>query len=232
MRGYFIKVLRWTKKYFASPQAPYRKIHFGPARGFSLPMSRRSQLRMEFGLFERPIQRYIKEFSQGSHVAYDLGAAEGYYVLVFTRCLGNGAKIFAFEPDLLCVKQLEETINYNKLFNRVEIISKYIGSDSANNNEVSLDSLIEYRKLPPPDILKIDIEGAELKALRGAESILRNHRPKIILEIHSHELEIQCTNFLEQFGYNVRRVDFGWLGRIFPETRSPENHWLVASKSN
>lgn len=230
MTGYFIKALRAVKNYFASPRTPFRKIHFGLARGFSLPMSRRSQLRMEFGLFERPVKHYVKEFSRGAFVAYDVGAAEGYYVLAFAQCLGIGAKIYAFEPDLPWVKHLEEVIRYNKLSNRVEIIGEYIGSAFADHDEVSLDALIKNRQLPLPDVLKIDIEGAELRALRGMESILRSRRPKIILETHSRKLKLDCRAFLEKIGYAVDDVPFGWFEKVFPEFRAPpsENSWLVA----
>ena len=89
-----IKTVRWIKNHSVSSDVVYRKIRFGVAKGLYLPICRRFNLRMELGLFERPISRYIKEFSRGSHVAYDLGAAEGYYVLVFAKYLGKEGKIF------------------------------------------------------------------------------------------------------------------------------------------
>ena len=45
-----------------------------------------------------------------------------------------------------------------------------------------LDSLIRDDRLPPPDVFKIDVEGGELSAFRGATETLRRHRPSIVFE--------------------------------------------------
>jgi FkbM family methyltransferase len=47
----------------------------------------------------------------------------------------------------------------------------------------TLDDFCRSRRIVP-DVIKIDVEGAELKALRGAETFLRSRRGSILLEVH------------------------------------------------
>jgi FkbM family methyltransferase len=72
---------------------------------------------------------------------------------------------------------------------------------------VRLDDLIDPSRI---DVLKIDIEGAELRALRGAEQLLRRHRPIILTEISAPLLPLcsDCTAaeylaWLIQLGYRA-----------------------------
>ena len=53
---------------------------------------------------------------------------------------------------------------------------------------------------------QVDVEGAELLVLRGAQKLLREHQPTLFLEIHSPELARDCRNFLEGLGYKIEVV--------------------------
>ncbi len=75
---------------------------------------------------------------------------------------------------------------------------------------VTLDSLARERRLPPPSLIKIDIEGGELYALRGARGLLRAHHPIIISEFTELDdlQDIGYTRaeqlaFLRDLGYAV-----------------------------
>lgn len=73
---------------------------------------------------------------------------------------------------------------------------------------VTLDSLLT--KYPPPDIVKIDVEGAELSVLTGAASLLRDVRPVLLMELGTHHAEIGAL--LADAGY--RLVDAKTLGGL------------------
>lgn len=62
----------------------------------------------------------------------------------------------------------------------------------------SLDSLLAH--FPPPTVLKIDVEGAELAVLRGASRVLRDFRPKVYCEV-TGETRAQVTGLLQSLGY-------------------------------
>jgi FkbM family methyltransferase len=47
---------------------------------------------------------------------------------------------------------------------------------------VTLDSLFQDERLRPPDLIKIDIEGGELYALKGAREIIKKYQPALLLE--------------------------------------------------
>lgn len=70
---------------------------------------------------------------------------------------------------------------------------------------ISLDACIyEERTLAPPDVMKIDVEGAELSVLRGTSRAITKHHPSIFLEVHGEKEHADCRAFLELRGYQVK----------------------------
>ena len=69
------------------------------------------------------------------------------------------------------------------------------------------------KELPPPDFIKIDVEGAELYALRGAAETLKKHHPKILLEFNRDTFEAagytqqDVLDFLGQFNYKFQVIE-------------------------
>lgn len=62
--------------------------------------------------------------------------------------------------------------------------------------------LLELR----PDVMKIDVEGAEADVLRGAVETLRAARPILFLSIHSDALRDRCLAFLRELGYEASAI--------------------------
>ena len=157
-----------------------------------------------------------------SSVFYDIGANVGYYSLVAAR---KCQSIFAFEPLPANFDYLKRHIAINQLQNCTPIeaaVTDHEGivSFSEGNSTcegaireagallvraVRLDAFIE--RAPAPDVMKIDVEGAELGALRGAKRLLTEHHPVVFLATHSNELDRQCREFLLQCGYQVENLE-------------------------
>jgi hypothetical protein len=64
-----------------------------------------------------------------------------------------------------------------------------------------------------PDLIKIDVEGFELEVLKGAEGLLSNKKPALVIEIHPRQLELSGGNeaalfeFLESYEYSWTIID-------------------------
>lgn len=229
-----MRIVRKLKKLIFPDNEKWRRIKFGIAKGSWFLINRRSHIRIEFGLFELPLAKYVREFAKDAKVAYDLGAEMGYYSLAFTKIMGEGGKVYAFESNKERVMKFPELTRRNNAEGKIKVLEAYVtnSDDTDPLNKTSIDSFVYEKGNPAPDIIKIDIEGEELNALRGAEKTLKEHHPKLILEIHSRELAVECPAYIKKLGYAVQPVGMGWLGRLFPEARSDGrneyNGWFVA----
>jgi len=102
-----------------------------------------------------------------------------------------------------------------------------------------LDTLIDAGELPKPDVIKLDVEGAEAMALEGAKNLLSSAGPRLVIELHGSEVARQVAEMLWSFGYHC----FGPLikdGVRTYEEVTPEKlktvldkyslHYILASK--
>jgi hypothetical protein len=70
---------------------------------------------------------------------------------------------------------------------------------------VSIDELVAKRTIPPPDVLKIDIEGAELQAIEGMRSVVQRYHPAIVCELH--DTNEAFVGLMDEFGYVLTNLD-------------------------
>lgn len=176
----------------------------------------------------------------------DVGANIGVYTLLAASKIKKG-KIFSFEIDPRALKNLYENIRLNDLGNRVEVIEKVVSdkngyesfvfskesevshilTDEKENKNISkiasikLDDFIDSRKIRFVDFLKIDVEGAEYKVLKGLSKTLKGKRVGMILfELNSNLTRYgagsnDVFNLLSGFGYKVYSfLNNGKLKRI------------------
>jgi hypothetical protein len=100
-------------------------------------------------------------------------------------------------------------------------VEQTIVVDSTVSHIVRLDHLCAAGNVPLPDVIKIDVEGEELKVLRGAARILRDRRPTVLLATHGAATHRACCRFLVQRGYRleerpheVTAAEFDFLGEL------------------
>jgi FkbM family methyltransferase len=74
---------------------------------------------------------------------------------------------------------------------------------------VSPDEAFDRFSLPAPDLVKMDIEGAEADALRHCECLAERARPVLLLELHNPECDAEAWRFARRFGYTITTAASG-----------------------
>ncbi len=197
------------------------------------------------GFYEYEKQRLICREVRPDSVFWDVGANVGFYSLLASELVGSG-KVFAFEPVPRNLYYLREHLALNHVTN-VEVLAMAVsdrngtspfevektgsmgrlsGEGSITVSTATLDSLVEEGKVLPPDYVKMDIEGAELLALRGASDTFQRFRPVLFLATHGKQTENKCCQLLESWGYEWRSIQdkpgsaFGELVAEFRDQKS------------
>ena len=164
----------------------------------SIPMSMYSNASEIYAFEPNAInRRYLKK-----HLAYNSIKN----VKVFDLLLGESNKdnIKLYSPN--DVSGLPSIVNFN-LINKESFFHKY-----SLHRQVSVDDFC-YRNNVYPDLIKIDVEGAEFNILRGADEILSSIRPNIMLSFHPNHLKSlnEDINFIWEIcsknNYNIINIE-------------------------
>lgn len=148
-------------------------------------------------------------------VVFDVGANVGLYTLLLAK------QVYSFEPVPRNIEYLSRHIRINKISN-VTIVPCAISdqtnlfafeygdncvlghiSDAGNQPVVAIscDTFCDQFSCTP-NLIKIDVEGAEISVLQGAKYILIKHKPVVFLSTHSDDLRKNCLEIMQEFGYN------------------------------
>ena len=165
-------------------------------------------------------------------VAYDIGANYGIHTLLLARLVSSTGIVFAFEPVPEIASELEHNVQLNGLTN-VRCERKAVGAESgmlqfirghhagAGHLEsvqhpptasfevevVSLDDFVFGKGNPPPNFIKMDIEGAEGDAMEGATKTISTYRPIVLVDLHDPSQDRRVGEVLATAGYWARRTD-------------------------
>lgn len=75
---------------------------------------------------------------------------------------------------------------------------------------LALDSWLAKNAAPGPQVMKIDVEGAELLVLQGGRTVLERFRPTIVMEVHNIQLMFHVQSFLHGLGYRMELLNESW----------------------
>jgi FkbM family methyltransferase len=168
----------------------------------------------------------FRQIVQPGHVVVEVGANIGAHTVPLSRIVGSSGGVLAFEPQRLLFQTLCANLALNSCANvaaRQEAIGAKLGEmrvpvlapDQPNNfgaltlgtdfghgepvRIITLDSM----QLRACRLFKMDVEGMEVEALRGAVETIRRHRPALYLENERDEHSPALIALVQSFGYRL-----------------------------
>jgi FkbM family methyltransferase len=203
-------------------------VRSGPAEGIELLLDARYDAAFARGTVEADVQERLVELVRPGSTVWDVGAHVGFFTLLLSRLVGDEGSVLAFEPDQ--TEPLYAALDRNGVDN-VEVRPVAVWSTVgtlrfephgaggahgavASEGAISVPSTTLDRELEHgiPQLVKIDVEGAEEEVLLGAQSLLLEHRPVVVCEVHvarrgRAELLPHVRGLLESAGYSVEEID-------------------------
>jgi FkbM family methyltransferase len=189
---------------------------------------------------------------------FDVGANIGYYSLQASPLVGSSGSIYSFEPVASTHQELATNISINGITNIKafkHIVSDHSGMmtmrrgprDNSGSSHVetgnipqaegepvlavTLDEFVKANRIDKVDLIKIDVEGYEAAVVKGAEQILKQFKPILLIEVCTRVIlryfkgKEELYSFLNGLGYRP----YGILhsGQLRP-LQAPEDGKLIA----
>jgi FkbM family methyltransferase len=200
---------------------------------FFIQLNDPCQYDLLFGIYEVKVKQWITSELKEGMIFFDIGANVGYYTLLGSRCVGSSGRVVALEPNPIVAAILRRNTHINSMKN-VEIVqgaasracgnvrlgragsSSYASGLYCENpvdwievRGYSLDALASELQIPAVDLVKLDVEGAEVETIEGMTKILDVDRPKVLMELHSHFDTVDlhpAVQKLKNAGYTIRSI--------------------------
>jgi FkbM family methyltransferase len=203
------------------------------------------------GCYEQETVDFFTRTLTPGMTVIDAGAHIGQYALIASTLVGADGRVYAFEPEPANYARLSQNLVLNERENVVAVNAalsekvgrlefnvshgnsgghslgrtKYSGGKTLIVETTTVDTLVAECRVPRVDLLKADVEGAELLILRGAKQTLERFHPILVLEcsVHSKGFGYQATDlarFVTSLGYQVFFLDSDGLhpaGDVWPE---------------
>lgn len=171
-----------------------------------------------------------KEFVLKEGVAMDIGANCGMFTVHLAKILGDKGEVISVEPEKGNIVLLKKNVEINKLKN-VSVVEKGVYSktgemtfylddfgtgghsllktDAKKKETVkvdTIDNIVNSLKIKKVNIIKIDVEGAEIEAFKGSKKTLKKFHPKIIFEAVDEDKRKEIEEFLSKYDYRIRKI--------------------------
>ena len=186
-------------------------------------------------------RRYIAALPLDGATVVDVGAREGHMARLFAEGVGAAGRVVAYEPhprnrELLGEHLAEistvavrpfaladapgaltfaypQELGFGSAEPAIRDGLLAAGAERLTFPVTTLDAEVAAGHAPPPDLVKIDVEGLELAVLRGMERLLRERAPDLLIEIHGADRGAKEANaaavlsFLEAHGYECHHIE-------------------------
>jgi len=191
------------------------------------------------GAYEPKLVALLKKTVKPSMTVFDVGANIGYIAAIAAGLAGQTGCVHAFDPNPDCYARLKLNLAaFPQAIAHQLAISDYVGTLPLYLSEISgeqgwaslledattvrrttdvavttIDDFVAKFGIGRVDLMKIDIEGNEMHALRGARKLIKRDHPAIIAELNAICLArdgakpTDVIEFLTVSGYFVRFLD-------------------------
>jgi FkbM family methyltransferase len=196
-------------------------------------------LELSLKVYEPQEVIYLESIVNSGNTVLDIGANIGYYSLILARKVGENGRVYAFEPEPENFELLKKNVAINHYQNIIPVnmaisdtngISRlYINEtnkgdhrlyDSGNKRsfitveKIKLDDYFKGQPQTNIDVIKMDIQGSELQALKGMTNLLLNSK-KLILVLEFWPFGLNCAgsnpeeliDFLTEMGFHIFVLD-------------------------
>ena len=183
-------------------------------------------------------QQMMEQLSQ-SDVVWDIGANVGHFTTKFAEKVGRTGRVFAFEPAVssystlvrncaslanvsclnLALSDRTGSLNFRDSGLENDPTNGLVDDDFPGAIKVPVasgDTLIQDKSIPPPNVIKIDVEGYEYDVIGGLRNCLRaSTTKKVFVEVHFLEMNkrglkdgaVEIVKQLTDSGFSVRWTD-------------------------
>lgn len=231
LRGFALwstRRLRWILHWRVNPGKPLLVEH---PQGFTLELADSSAslgVYLNDGFSDRHLALWLEGYLVTGMVVIDAGAHIGEYSLLCAHLAGPTGAVHSFEPDPriypLLLRNIDRSHMSHIRANNAAVAdfegeADFVLATDATESSMTLlprgqagtrkpvavttiDSYVSARQLPRLDVIKLDVEGAEVAALIGAERTLETLRPRLLfIECHGRKEERVVMSRLEPLGY-------------------------------
>jgi FkbM family methyltransferase len=214
------------------------------------------------GWYDYDEMHFLSRYLQPGDAVVDVGANIGIYTLLAASLVGDGGKVLSFEPGRVAFARLEENVRRNRLsqveaicaaiserpgrlrfFQRCDLTNRLAAASDEAGAEgiedvtcITLDTALAGTRFA---FGKIDIEGAETMAFRGAQQILHQANPPVwLLEMKDRLLQRygssakQLATLLHTSGYDLAIYDADHRRLTFPHELWQEEGNILAIHRN
>jgi FkbM family methyltransferase len=184
--------------------------------------------------YEPQTTQYITNFVEEGKTVIDVGASNGYYTLLLARLVGPRGLVYAFEPLPRAFRVLRKNISINGYENvilenkaaseangmaRFYVSSRSYGRSSLCAQFEPMDIIevetarLDSYSLKNVDLVKIDVEGAEVSVLRGMRQMRKeNPNLKLIVEFAPQHVGFDAEELFEELeGWHYKVLDVNLL---------------------
>ena len=177
--------------------------------------------------YEPHVAREIRSVLSEGDVFVDIGANIGYFALLAAAVVGDSGKVIAFEPnpsncELIQLSMLANdfhniSVQQTAVLDKAQAVALEVeGSNAAIADGIQEDDLVVEAVVLDDvlqgeskiDVIKMDIEGSEARALRGMTSLIRKHHPVIFTEFYPVHLENKSRVIPEDYLGNLQSLDY------------------------